>query len=653
MISIIDALTLVRAKLHTKKVLLGLIIVVSSLLFAVLTASGLVFKGAAESTRGYLDTIQNGRYLVKSSPVVPYESFNPQLTNPSEEMVADLERLQAAYVDRQRQAAEDAGLKFNKDSIPEILIPDPYSDVPGAKMLNSKSPVLDEYVTKLQAAFAAKATNKVSDLKQLAASYGASDVYQINTLGLSFLNSQLMLDGKEDIPKLSKQESIPGDSYTLNDILAVSVQNSSYTLLDDSLVQQYILPQNEKRAQNKNAIPVIVTMKEAATLFGDRLQLSPMPDHAAGKVEWQKELASKINGATYQVCWRNDTDKQQVIEAARVISEMKQNSSNDEYQKPALVYDLPKQPCGSLSVKTDSRSAETRKIDQQMAELSRKLGIEQRPRRQVLTFQIVGVMPVTNAQANPTNVKDFTTSLFAANFNAGAIVPKRLYESLPPHHQARDVLFAEGAYAQPLRDAGITDAVISFSSINDARRFIEEQGCESVEGCSKRFALTPYGTNYLLVDDLQASLSRWLSYLFLGGAILAAIVIWFMMARVIMDSRRETAVFRALGAKRIDIALVYFLYSAVIAMLIALAAIVAGWLVAVFVDNRLSGAITAQAQAVYGASYADASISLLSFDLPLTIGIVGLIFVTSFVAVVFPLLRNIRRNPIRDMRNDT
>jgi ABC-type antimicrobial peptide transport system permease subunit len=122
---------------------------------------------------------------------------------------------------------------------------------------------------------------------------------------------------------------------------------------------------------------------------------------------------------------------------------------------------------------------------------------------------------------------------------------------------------------------------------------------------------------------------------------------------MIADSRRETAVFRAIGAKRIDIAQVYVLYTILLALLICIFAISVGMVVAAVFQQKFSPAATVQALVAYNAQDLSRQFSLFYVYLPDMLRLVGLVFAASIISSFLPLLRNLRRNPIRDMRDDT
>ena len=125
--------------------------------------------------------------------------------------------------------------------------------------------------------------------------------------------------------------------------------------------------------------------------------------------------------------------------------------------------------------------------------------------------------------------------------------------------------------------------IASFPSVEKARTAVASNSCQMnwTPACeSMPFSLGAYGTNYLTVDDIVRQLRPVILTLLIIAFTIATIIIWAMMGRVMADSRRETAVFRAIGAKRSDIAAVYVTYSVWVAVRIVIFAAALGLIIA-------------------------------------------------------------------------
>jgi hypothetical protein len=268
---------------------------------------------------------------------------------------------------------------------------------------------------------------------------------------------------------------------------------------------------------------------------------------------------------------------------------------------------------------------------------------------------IVGLMPVSPQDNSLANLPAFMTALLGAQYDgAGAIIPRQLFDQLPAAAQHQDILFgADKTNSNKLTVAGIGETIVSFPSVEAARSFIDHQGCTPFDSsCKKPFTLVAYGSNYLLADDIDTTAAKALRTALPIAIAIAGIIIWATMARVIIDSRRETAVFRAIGAKRRDIMAVYLLYSLIVALRIVGFSVALGLSIALVIQMFYSGQVTDYAKVTFGVFDQGETFSFIGLDLPQLMWLIASIIGISLLAVLPPLLRNVRRSPISDMRDE-
>jgi len=658
MIGIADSLILAAAKLRSKRLLLLSTIVVSGLLFAVLFAVIIVSNGITKSVNGYTYVALNGKYFVKATPVIPQDVYGPSRLNPSPDLVNALTVLQTKYIADQKALAAQLKIPFDPATIPQILVPDPFSNKSSPEasklMINFDSPVYQQYVQQLQQNYAKTAKNKLSDLKNTASRYGAVSYNQNIQADTSLLTMTYLKDGKEDLSWLSQTGPANSDA-SIYGYITSSVRNSSYTFVDNALVQRFILPSNAKR-KDSTAIPVVITTKEAIGLFGTQLHIGPQPSNAMQQVTWLKTLQDKINGITYTTCYRNQADSTALTQAAQTLTDVEANKNNKSYSMPSLIYSLPTTACGDLTVRSDTRTqAEKDQVTQQDA-IHKALGTYQAPIHQLMQFQIVGVMPVAPQTDTTTTLPTFLSGLLGAQYGVGAIIPAQMYATLPASTQYKDILQNDSTSihnTDVLQKAGISETIVAFTSLDQARTFMSTEGCSSVsDNCDKLYILEPYGINYLLLDTLESVIATILRYAFAGVVGIAIIIVWFMMSRVIADGRRETAVFRAIGAKRRDIVSVYLVYSLGVAIRILLFSGIIGVAVAFTVQYLFGSIATNYAKAAYGVLSQVSDFGFVDFDSYLLWYLAASIMIIGIIASLPPLIRNVRRNPIDDMREE-
>ena len=119
-----------------------------------------------------------------------------------------------------------------------------------------------------------------------------------------------------------------------------------------------------------------------------------------------------------------------------------------------------------------------------------------------------------------------------------------------------------------------------------------------------------------------------------------------------VDGRHETAVFRAIGFKRGDIALIYTLYTMMLSLLVVVFAVSVGLIAALILNNHLAPALTVEAQYGFGMLSESKSINLIEANKQQIGSILAACVAVGLLSAIPPLARNVRRSPIRDMREE-
>lgn len=660
MIRVRDAVTLAFAKLHSRRILLALTIITSSLLFGSLYASTFVLSGVESSMQSLTTEANNGRYLVKASPVIPQDIY-PSAFDLKAETIRELKSLYAENVNKAKQVAKELNIPFDEASIKPPLKPSPIKNpaLPDDQqlMIDFTSPIYTEYTDKLLRQYAENAPNSKDKLKEIASKYGYSDIFSTINALTNYTNTVYQPGGKENLDYLLQNPEPHAGSQTPYGYAINSIQNSTYQMYNDSLLRNWLLP-SSKGLANSDAIPVIITTKEAMNLFSGTLNMPKEPSAPTEKIEWMRTLQKKINGLRYTSCYRNSADRLLMAQALNDLSEISKNAKNPDYVIPKITYNLPTEACGSLSVKKDTRTSSEKKAEQNRIDIEKRLGTYSEPERKELEFQVVGVVDLSERNFDtPRDIEGLANNLVNNNLRAGALIPHNLYENGGAKNKYDDILFGENAKGTDSTDVytkyGLVENVLSFSDLSSAKRFIKNEGCsENVPECKKQFRLDPFGSNYLLLDELQTTIRNILNIALPIMVTIAGIIMFFTMSRVIIDSRRETAVFRALGAKRADITAIYMTYSLLVSIIILIVSILLGITVALIVQALYGSSFTAKAHVAYGLFDSSTNFSFFGVTYELLVMYAACILALGIFATAIPLLRNVRRNPIADMREE-
>ncbi|NCU38505.1 ABC transporter permease [Candidatus Saccharibacteria bacterium] len=644
------SLKLARTKLRSKRGMLIASVIVASLLFSALIACIIIFTGAEKSATNFVRKAGNDRYLVKASPVTPTSFFSQELTL---EEIREISAFEEDYYADIRAQYQTLGLTYDESTEMPALQPAAWksTDLPEEQRvsINFQSPVITALTNEKYAKWAETATNKFSDLQDVGSKYGASGYYaQRASLLPSIPNTRLLKDGKEDFGDSEfKAGNMSTYGYYVN-----AVHNSHYSFEDKDLLSRYLLTTDSDQLEG---IPVVISAQEATSLFGKEFNIGEEPDEAKAKSVWLADIQEKLNGYTYQACYRNQAEQALLNKIQRDYAEIASNQDNEDYQKPTLLYDYPKTPCGDITVQEDSRTTAEKAADLETENTQKRLGTYTAPEHRLLTFQIVGIINAQPYSDYTTSIEDYVKNLLIAqDLSMSATIPLQMYEALPEQFKFDDIVEQDAQTDGGLsaRDEFVP-RILELTSIDDARAFMSNEACPSSElSCKKQYYADPYGSNYLILDEISKLFMRIVSIAFPILLGLATVIIWFTISRIMAENRKETAVYRAMGAKRRDISAIYLTYVGLVAVWIVITSLIVGLAAAYTVDYFYGQALTNVAVSSFGIITDDLRFNLFDLSSPLLWGVVGLIFVISIVASIQPLIRNVLRPPVQDMRNE-
>jgi hypothetical protein len=440
---------------------------------------------------------------------------------------------------------------------------------------------------------------------------------------------------------------------TPQDTFTHAIENGLYSVTDQKLLSRYLLTTN---TDTLKGIPVVVSAQEAASLFGSENGIGKEPSTVTGKKAWLQDIQVKLKGQTYQACYRNATEQAMLEKIQQDYAEIESNKNTIGYEKPHLIYDYPTTPCGDIRTKEDTRTTAEKQADAKSEETQKKLGTYVAPSHHLMTFQIVGIRYAQAFTDYTKNIDEYLkTLLVGSNSSMTVEIPRQMYESLPDslkvdasqqENVARTVSYST-------KDGDFASRVLEFTNVTDARSFLSKETCSpSDSSCTKKFYGSPYGSNYLILDEIGKLFNKIATVAFPIVLGFATIIIWFTISRILAENRKETAVYRAMGAKRSDVAGIYFIYILLVALQIAVVSLALGITTAYTVDYFYGKTLTDTAVTAFGIIDNAPTFSLFRLDSPLLIVIIGSIFVISVVASIQPLIRNVRRSPIQDLRDE-
>lgn len=651
MIKLSDVALLSLTKLHTRKIRTIITILLTSMLFGVLVMGSLVTNGVFRGVDSFKRNGLTGRYIV--SVTKAFDSNAGATTSKDPALIAEAKKRYQQLVKAKTVEAKRLGIDYLQES-----------DDPPYSRLDDNSEMLKPSDSNgiihrlLKEKFSGQPVIDETTLRKRAGKYHSigiyKELYYIPVTGSSLLP---LKDGREAFYDISKDAV-----KNANDIRS-PLGDGRLITAPDSLVSSFILPHNAGWQPDGRSLPIILSRDMVEYLLG----LGKLPDNASTKERLDRLhlIYDKAKDLTFQMCYRNDVSQAQIQQAIRQRREINANKGKKDYQMPSLVYALPDATkCQNVITIRDTRTAEEKKQDANQKIFDVRFGKNTEPISAMVTFKIVGISPAVNdsvtdlsqpgKKERSRSFKDIVNDLLRVD-SIGQVIPQSLYDRLPNKYAYAGIFSYTPTYTFGNEDNMLY--FVEFATAKDAQKFIDEQSCRTqYDGTCK-----PSGRLYMAdlvfsnssaIDDIQKQARIWLHYAMLAVIVLAVAIMWITVGRTIVDGRHETAVFRAIGFKRIDIAGIYIVYTILLSLFITLCAFGLGIIGAHLLDGQLSPGLTAQAQYGFNELSSAKRISLVGYDWH-QLGLIAIIcLATGLLSAVFPLIRNVRRSPIRDMREE-
>lgn len=659
MIRTTAAILLAKSKFHTKRRLTILSLSIASILLGVLMALTVVSHGLITNLSRYVKKAGGEKYQVSVRAIIP-SNISSSFDNLDHTAIDNIRLFEKQYRTTKAEQYRLLGLKYNESEDAPALRSSQFAPKGEPEKyrveFDDSSPIAKKLINRRYEEWAKTAKNKTQDLLSTVKKYGTPSYYSNYGAYKNYLNqnnSQIIINGREILSNWVDNKSM----YSGN-----SLKRGYYAGVNDKLVEKYITYHGKLKG-----IPVVVSVYDVADLFGDQLRVDKKPpsDNTA-RAEWLKEVQHKANGFTYQVCYRNAVERTVLTKIQQAGSDTSNEKINNLEGASAdgegLYYRLPTIPCGDIVAVADRRTAEQKKNDLLQNIANKKLGITTDPRHRLITMQIVGI---SNEKEDQTvmvnnNIFDMARSVLKSSpgFGGTTLVPNTLYLSTPNDVRA-DNLDGEDLALNTV--AGLSEStskqfpygMLEFSSAEQARNFLANETCNtSNPNCGKAYEASQYGVNFLVLDDLINGVNKIISIIFVVVASLVAIIIWLTISRIISESRRETAVYRAVGARRIDIALVYLSYAIMLSLIIIAFAFIIATILSAAVAYMVTPYLLVAAQASFGIIGSISTVSLVELNdyvLVMMLWMSLLIVAISVLSAIQPIVRNTRREPANDL----
>lgn len=658
MIRIKQAVKLARTKLRTRPIRLGALLVTMSVMFAGLVFVANLSSGVIGSLKTFGREGFGGRYLVQAHPVT-YGTYG------NTDLVTQLQPQQDRLIAQKKALAKKLGLAYDPTNDTSLY----YSSIQNGPTPNDTTKLINYSplgLSALEAQDRAIPGTSYESFVAQAKRAGATHLYRSsdgaggtrepgNVAGTIVV----LVDGKEDY----SQGALKQDRYMPTGVN--SIQTLGWKQMSGDLLQPFLLAHQTTAVGADGSIPIVAPYSAAEQILG----LSPLPSTATSSEKLQRllQVRSKIAGKTAQLCYRNYASEALLQKAIQQQADMAANKGKSGYVTPHLQYSLPTVACGATTIKSDKRTAEEKADDAKQQTFNAAFNATPDADQGVITLRIVGLAPdIDTGGGSSLSLTTILSSALNSTIGYGWFSPAEAFTAGSIAAQAQNGLLADQPLAQQSYYA-------EFPTLAAANSFVKQTNCKTTNGSlgangvrtydpnaqlksclaqRKPLSVYAYGNNAGAIASFQHGVWRVLRFVVLAMVIVATIVMAGTFGKVIADSRRETAVFRALGATRFDIIQIYLTYTVLVGLLVVAVAFVLGSVGAQLLNSRLSPNISVNAVLVYNAHDPHMQFKLAGLNGWYLAAIAGLVLAVSLLSAIIPLLTNMRRNPIRDMRDE-
>lgn len=662
MISLKNSFTLVLTKLKVRKIRMIITLVVSGLMFAVLFFAVMFFEGFFfESLPKFAEDTLSSKNILEGNYTKIVDTYDGSIDD-EEKRVLD-EKLEQE-VERRVKRAKELGVELDRKQLKENLMPYSVSeDENGKKILwlNRENPITEELMkTRRKEMFentkkASERMVKGSGAKEM--NYGL--VVSRNEKYKGFLMKK---DGKYDFVeknyKKMKDMKVRGDE---------GFELYSTVLAPKDIYEPFLVDKHGWTPKSKK-IPIMLPVDALESVLG----LKKLESGATSKDNFArlKEVREKSAGLTINMCLLNSVAMARNSEA---VAYQKMSAEKQKEQK--VVYNVSDaNACAVPTVVKDTRTELEKKEEEKMARMTEEFeGVPMNAEAKEVEFQVVGVLP-----PKPGYDGDFVDSLLkmmSGQIMESSFVPMDMLQKME-NPENFETMFWKVQYEEEgypiLEDADSTvKTYFEYDTPEKARSALEKQYCGNLDGTSgidgeivekmedekckgykSEFYLSSFGSRSADLLDMRDFFYRVVGVIGTVITVISVIIMMGVIGRVIGDSRRETAVFRAIGFKRFDIMTVYLSYGLVLAGIVATISLAMAMLGIHIMNLKFADALTAKAAWIYNVKNYDLRFSMMGWNLQSMVVIVGVILAVGLVGTLLPLLRSVRRNPINDMRDE-
>lgn len=594
---ILDAYILARTKRKTRRIRTSLVIFISALLFAVLVFGSFAATGLQKSSSQFKDVGYNGRYLTSAHVNAP-PSFD------------------YATTEKNTKAQMDAELRARGHKVTDTVRNSTEYQMELAKRVGEYTMAEDK---KRQAA----AEQKVIE------EFSPKGVYHLNLVDA--LQSMERQTSEDADPYLTQQKDVlEGKSSGQQNMGPFSQDRPTFHAAETDLLTPLLQPGESFAWQPGQAYPVLMPYPYIAKIAGQSFTNLGSQE----KIDVYAQLIHEYTGKELTYCYRNAIAQEQVSAVLRYNKQA--DTDKDASTKP-----IPITTCQDFDQAVLKKAGLIQSAD---------------PNAPKPLFPQPATIPSLTKQVKvkvvgfvPTQEFGLSNNIFDSLFSGVNSWQSPLPAILPSEVVAQDELLKTPAVGGFMASPQM---FYDFATRDEQKRFIDS-GCSGMDCVAgDKLFIMPFGSIKVALEGTLKDIMTVAKWVVLGIAALAALMIAMTISKVIADSRREIAVFRALGARRRDIAQIYFTYGLMLAgsaLVVSLVLAVAG---ALIFSAQFSANVNAVMVNAVGAYTMETNTVLFGVNWLWLAGIAGVLLVASLIGIAIPVLLSNRKNLVNVMRDE-
>ena len=628
-----DSVTLAWTKLRLRRVRTAMAVGVSGLVFGVLLAGIVAIQGVVNSINLFSEGF-NSRYIVEAN------SYSEKFEHQEAIVVANkpevIQRVGELYAKRIVDMKTEAKL-LNVQFDPKVDEPSPVTIDPKTKNESIVEQNLSNWAVQQAMAEELNKLPRPTALKDRISEYDVKQVYP---------TARPIIGGGEGFAMLKMQSDIYNKEATTRQQFSLTKASEiSIASLDSGVTNSFsVVPLG---SLGRGEVPVVIPFTDAERLLG--LKLLDASATSQQRIDRLKEVNSRIDELVVPFCYRNSSSLQLVSEAKRVHSEVVANEKDINYKKPSLIYGIPDEnACGQVEAIVDTRPAAEKKAADAMLSFRKKFDSSLIPVSELINFRSVGVVPSPMSQPGLSGVSQTIAMMMYSSLQFQWTIPSSGLASLPSA-----VLENQGGNLQLDEIAAELQGeskLVEFRTADEALEFMRQESSDS--GGNGGVFTVPFANASLAIAQVNFGLRAAMPWVVLVVSIIASLILAGIIGRTIADSRKETAVFRAIGATRGHIASIYVTYTLLLSIRIVIFSLLLALAVVIALQAWQGSNATLGARLAFSVTDDTKQFSFIGMNDWYILVILGVIVASSLLSMTLPLARNVRRNPIKDMRDD-